>query len=114
MARLLVCLSIPSHLLFIYLIKWVRQNFDMTLKFLACYMAAAIFQILILIQISYTLVHFLWVKGFNPDNTALPFLTALGDLIGSALLAVAFLVVLNLHDVSPTEILSPTTRQSPN
>ncbi|XP_074600564.1 solute carrier family 41 member 1-like [Brevipalpus obovatus] len=100
MARLLLCLSIPSHILFIFLIKLVRDRFTMTPLFFTCYLVAAVFQVAILIQISYTLVHFLWRKGFNPDNSALPFLTALGDLIGSALLAVAFVVLMLFSDIN--------------
>lgn len=100
MARLLLCLSIPSHILFIFLIKLVRDRFTMTPLFFTCYLVAAVFQVAILIQISYTLVHFLWKKGFNPDNSALPFLTALGDLIGSALLAVAFVVLMLFSDIN--------------
>lgn len=112
MARLLLCLSIPSHLLFIFLIKLVRDHFAMTPTFLGCYMFAAIFQVAILIQISYYLVHFLWIKGFNPDNSALPFLTALGDFIGSALLAVAFVVLMNLKDVNAYKKIEPDIRRT--
>ena len=36
------------------------------------------------------LVHFIWKRGSDPDNVAIPYLTALGDLLGTGFLAVAF------------------------
>ena len=36
------------------------------------------------------LVHWLWSRGIDPDNAAIPYLTSLGDLLGGALLAAAF------------------------
>lgn len=36
------------------------------------------------------MIHAMWKFKIDPDNSAIPFLTALGDLFGSCLLAVAF------------------------
>lgn len=110
MARFLLLLSIPSHLLFIFVIKLVRDHFTMTGTFLTVYMIAAVIQVSILIQVSYTLVHFIWRKGFNPDNSALPFLTAFGDLIGSVLLALAFTLLSALGDVNALQPI-PSLRE---
>jgi solute carrier family 41 len=41
-------------------------------------------------QVASVLVHWLWSKGIDPDNAAIPYLTSLGDLLGGALLAGAF------------------------
>lgn len=38
------------------------------------------------------LVHWLWGRGSDPDNSSIPYLTAVGDLLGAVLLAVAFYV----------------------
>ncbi|XP_053211991.1 solute carrier family 41 member 1-like [Panonychus citri] len=111
MARFLLLLSIPSHLLFIFVIKLVRDHFTMTGTFLTIYMIAAVIQVAILIQVSYTLVHFIWRKGFNPDNSALPFLTAFGDLIGSVLLALAFTLLSGLGDVNALQPIPSLTGQ---
>lgn len=100
MARLLLLFSVPCHILFIFFIKLVYNHFTMTPLFFTCYLVAATIQVAVLIQISYSLVHFLWRRGFNPDNTALPFLTASGDLIGSALLALAFIVMMFFKDIN--------------
>jgi solute carrier family 41 len=38
------------------------------------------------------------VQKIDPDNSAIPYLTALGDLLGTALLALAFLVLYAIGD----------------
>lgn len=35
----------------------------------------------------------MWSKGTDPDNAAIPYLTAVGDLLGTAFLAVSFVVL---------------------
>lgn len=37
------------------------------------------------------MIHMMWKYKIDPDNSAIPYLTALGDLFGSSLLAAAFL-----------------------
>jgi len=44
------------------------------------------------------MVHFIWNRKLDPDNIAIPFLTALGDLLGTALLSLGFLVMWLLGD----------------
>lgn len=44
------------------------------------------------------MIHWMWVKEIDPDNSAIPYLTALGDLLGTALLAVAFSILYTLGD----------------
>lgn len=36
------------------------------------------------------MIHVMWKYKIDPDNSAIPILTALGDLFGSCLLAIAF------------------------
>jgi len=36
------------------------------------------------------MIHLLWKYLIDPDNSATPYLTALGDLLGGGLLALAF------------------------
>lgn len=36
------------------------------------------------------MVHYIWKHGDDPDNVAIPYLTAIGDLLGTAFLALAF------------------------
>lgn len=46
-----------------------------------------------LLYICAWMVHKMWSRGIDPDNSAIPYLTALGDLFGIALLAIAFQIV---------------------
>ena len=44
------------------------------------------------------MVHSMWTRGVDPDNSAIPYLTAIGDLLGTALLAVSFLILQVIRD----------------
>lgn len=44
-----------------------------------------------LLYIAHVIIHFMWRRKIDPDNSAIPYLTALGDLFGSSFLALAFL-----------------------
>lgn len=98
MARLLLCLPVPAHLLFLMVIKLTRDSFMFTGSFLFVYSLTAWLQVALLLCLAYGLTHFLWKRGVNPDNWAIPFMTAFADLIGSAMLAVAFIVLFELKD----------------
>ena len=50
-------------------------------------------QVIILLYISMWLVHWLWRIGDDPDNCAIPYMTAIGDLLGTGLLAAAFQIL---------------------
>lgn len=62
------------------------------------YVFIALLQVAILLQIAYNFVHWLWKMGVDPDNSAIPFLTAFADLIGSILLATAFVFLMSVGD----------------
>ena len=55
-------------------------------------------QAVILLAVADWLVHKIWSCGFDPDNVAIPFLTALGDLLGTGLLATGFQIMWYLGD----------------
>lgn len=44
------------------------------------------------------MVHHIWRKGKDPDSFSIPYLTALGDLLGTALLAVGFHILWLIGD----------------
>ena len=50
-------------------------------------------QVGILLHLANIIVFRMWAQGINPDNSAIPYLTALGDLLGGAFLAVVFYLV---------------------
>lgn len=52
---------------------------------------------MLLLYIAHIIVHAMWKRKIDPDNSSIPYLTALGDLLGSCLLAVAFLFLLSIH-----------------
>ena len=50
-------------------------------------------KVAVLLYLCQVLVYSMWSRGTDPDNAAIPYLTAIGDLLGTALLAVSFLVL---------------------
>ena len=57
-----------------------------------------VFQVTILLYIAHIMVHYMWLKCIDPDNSAIPYLTALGDLLGTGLLAFAFAFLYSIGD----------------
>ena len=53
-------------------------------------------QVMLLLYVAHLIVHAMWRYKIDPDNSAIPYLTALGDLSGSILLggAMYFLLVI--------------------
>ncbi len=47
-------------------------------------------QVWVLLHTAYWLIHWFWRLSVNPDDSAIPYLTALGDLLGGGLLWLAF------------------------
>jgi cation transporter-like permease len=50
-------------------------------------------QVGLLLHIANVMVHRMWSLGIDPDNSAIPYLTALGDLMGGILLAIVFVIL---------------------
>lgn len=50
----------------------------------------SLLQVLLLLCIADWMVHSMWRSGKDPDSFSIPYLTALGDLLGTALLALSF------------------------
>lgn len=48
-------------------------------------------QVALLLYCAHLLVHLMWRWKIDPDNSTIPYLTALGDLLGSSFLALAFI-----------------------
>ncbi|XP_016137154.1 solute carrier family 41 member 2-like [Sinocyclocheilus grahami] len=90
-AQVLLLLVIPGHLIFLYTIDLMeRGHTSLTSVFMVVYLAAALFQVFLLLCISDWMVHSMWKSGKDPDSFSIPYLTALGDLLGTALLALSF------------------------
>jgi len=54
------------------------------------YLVAALLQVAVLLYIAFIMIHWMWKHKIDPDNSAIPYLTSLGDLLGISLLAIAF------------------------
>ncbi|NWY03312.1 S41A1 protein, partial [Nothoprocta ornata] len=98
-ARVLFLLVVPGHLVFLYTISSMRGGHTtLTLIFILFYMTAALLQVLILLYIADWMVHWMWGRDLDPDNFSIPYLTALGDLIGTGLLALSFHILWLIGD----------------
>ncbi|XP_015670558.1 solute carrier family 41 member 2 isoform X1 [Protobothrops mucrosquamatus] len=90
-AQVLLLLVIPGHLIFLYTIHLMKSGHtSLTPIFIVVYLFTALLQVFILLWIADWMVHHIWKKGKDPDSFSIPYLTALGDLLGTALLAMSF------------------------
>lgn len=48
-------------------------------------------QVMSLLIIAHVIIHAMWKFKIDPDSSSIPYLTALGDLLGSSLLLGAFI-----------------------
>ncbi|CAF0806451.1 unnamed protein product [Adineta steineri] len=93
-ARVLLSLVIPGHLTFIFLIwQFTADHFRLSFPFIILYLIAALIQVIILLYIAQWMVGFVWRQNRDPDNVCIPYLTAIGDLLGTALLTSVFLIL---------------------
>uniref|UniRef100_A0A8C1FZI8 Solute carrier family 41 member n=1 Tax=Cyprinus carpio TaxID=7962 RepID=A0A8C1FZI8_CYPCA len=94
-ARVLFLLVVPGHLLFLFAINMLQGGHTaITPAFICCYLGAALLQVGILIYTADLIVRLMWRKGLDPDNFSIPYLTALGDLLGTGFLALCFRLVM--------------------
>ncbi|CAI5689030.1 unnamed protein product [Oreochromis niloticus] len=90
-ARVLFLLVAPGHLVFLYTINSLRGGHTtLTPIFITFYLFAALLQVMILLYLADWMVHWMWGRGMDPDNFSIPYLTALGDLLGTGFLALCF------------------------
>uniref|UniRef100_A0A8B9R8P7 Solute carrier family 41 member n=1 Tax=Astyanax mexicanus TaxID=7994 RepID=A0A8B9R8P7_ASTMX len=90
-AQVLLLLVVPGHVIFLYTIHLMKSGHTtLTPIFMAVYLAAALLQVFLLLCIADWMVHSMWKSGKDPDSFSIPYLTSLGDLLGTALLALSF------------------------
>ncbi|XP_071863662.1 solute carrier family 41 member 1-like [Bombus fervidus] len=98
-ARVLLTMVIPGHLIFSYTISYLQAGHtSFTPIFLIVYLTAALVQVVLLLYITQLMVVWMWTRGMDPDSSAIPYLTAAGDLIGTALLGIAFHLLYAIGD----------------
>ncbi|XP_067611828.1 solute carrier family 41 member 3 isoform X2 [Pseudorca crassidens] len=91
-ARVLLFLVVPGHLIFfsiIYLVEGQSVPNDKT--FVGLYLLAGLVQVTILLYLAEATVRLTWNRALDPDDHCIPYLTGLGDLLGTGLLALCFL-----------------------
>uniref|UniRef100_A0A8C5H1C0 Solute carrier family 41 member n=1 Tax=Gouania willdenowi TaxID=441366 RepID=A0A8C5H1C0_GOUWI len=90
-ARVLLMLVVPGHLVFLYAISLLQgDEAPISIPFTACYLFAALIQVGILLYVADLIVRLMWRRSLDPDNFSIPYLTALGDLLGTGFLALCF------------------------
>ncbi|XP_076620222.1 solute carrier family 41 member 1-like [Colletes latitarsis] len=98
-ARVLLAMVIPGHLIFGYTISYLQAGHtSFTPIFIVVYLTAALLQVILLLYIAQLMVVWMWRRGMDPDSFAIPYLTAFGDLIGTALLGIAFHILYAIGD----------------
>ncbi|XP_061826057.1 solute carrier family 41 member 2 [Nerophis lumbriciformis] len=93
-AKVLLLMVLPGQLVFLYAIHLIKGAHTMPSPlFTVAFLSASLIQVLSLLCIADCMVHSLWRRGKDPDSYSIPYLTALGDLLGTALLSLAFLLL---------------------
>ncbi|KAM7414219.1 hypothetical protein PAMA_019170 [Pampus argenteus] len=93
-AQVLLLLVIPGQLIFIHTIHLMKGGHTLPSPlFTVAFLSASLIQVLSLLCTADCVVHCLWRRGKDPDSYSIPYLTALGDLLGTALLSLAFLLL---------------------
>lgn len=103
-ARVLLLFVVPGHMFFNWVMRLVHVGDapPSGALFTSFYLLAALIQVLVLLYVCQWLVPLMWKLSVDPDSAAIPYLTALGDLIGSFLLFVTFLLVSSLNKKTPS------------
>ncbi|CAF3273454.1 unnamed protein product [Rotaria socialis] len=92
--RVLLLMAIPGHLVFVSIIwRSAADHHAFSFIFVLLYLLAALIQVAILLYIAQWMVAFAWRHERDPDNVCIPYLTAIGDLLGTALLTCVFLLL---------------------
>ncbi|KAM4820967.1 solute carrier family 41 member 3 isoform 2-T2 [Thomomys bottae] len=90
-ARVLLSLVVPGHLIFFYIICLVEgQSLTNSKTFVVLYLLAGLNQVTVLLYLAEVMVRLAWHQALDPDSHCIPYLTGLGDLLGTGLLALCF------------------------
>ncbi|XP_027719880.1 solute carrier family 41 member 3 isoform X2 [Vombatus ursinus] len=100
-ARVLLLLVIPGHLMFLFFIYMMEKGeIEINLLFVVFYLVASLTQVLILLYLAEIMVRLVWHRSQDPDSHCIPYLTGMGDLLGTGLLSLCFLLdsfFINMH-----------------
>lgn len=97
-ARLLFLISVPGHTVFVLLADLIYNGQStVRVSFVFSYLLVGFVQLVILLYVCHLMTHTLWKFKIDPDNSSIPYLTALGDLSGSTLLLLAFIFLRSIN-----------------
>lgn len=89
-SQILCLLILPGHIVFFFTLYFIKQDeFELSFLMVLFYMIVGFIQVIILFLICYWIVLFVWKLAKNPDNVCIPYLTAIGDLLGVIFLLLA-------------------------
>ena len=97
-------MSLPGHTAFVFAADFIYNGtVVVTPAFVLTYLAVGLIQLMLLLYICHLMIHLMWKLKMDPDNSAIPYLTALGDLLGSSLLLLAFIFLRSINqEYQPT------------
>ena len=92
-------MSIPGHMIYIVTIRLIRSGtVFITLAFISMYLVSSIAQVIALLYMAHVIVPLLWSRKIDPDNAAIPGIMSCGDLLGTAFLTGAYVILNALSD----------------
>ncbi|KAF3854569.1 hypothetical protein F7725_022624 [Dissostichus mawsoni] len=88
-----------KEIVFLHAIHFLKGGHTLpSALFTVAFLSASLIQVFCLLCIADCMVHFLWRQGKDPDSYSIPYLTALGDLLGTVLLSLAFVLLWYVGD----------------
>lgn len=106
-ARILLMISVPGQIVFVFVADLIYNNGSLgaTAAFVCSYIGVGLLQLMLLLYIGHLMIHTMWRYKIDPDNSSIPYLTALGDLLGTTLLLLAFMFLRYINqDYSPLSL----------
>lgn len=94
-ARMLMLLTIPAAICFTCLIVGKESGWRTfpSATFIIIYEIGAIIQVCLLLMSAHGIIGMLWRRKLDPDNAAIPYVCALGDVIGTTTLTAIFFIL---------------------
>ncbi|KAJ2334067.1 hypothetical protein GGI00_002025 [Coemansia sp. RSA 2681] len=90
---MLLLINVPVQLGFLAMHRFFDHSLHVSLWFVIVYVAATVIHGLIILVLGRLACTFLWARGYDPDDCVNPFITGTGDMLGTVLLALVFVMV---------------------
>lgn len=91
--RLLMAIVVPGQLLFYFFCVYVNSiNTELSISFLIMYLIGSEVQVVTLLYLAYVLTYAIWKSGIDPDNSTIPYLTSISDVLGACIITTICLV----------------------